>query len=155
MKKEEKRALILMADDDPDDRLFNQDALEQAGLTARLELVENGQELMDFLHCKGKYEDRSAEVLPDLIVLDLNMPKMDGNEVLSAIKSDPTLRYIPVIMLTTSHSEADIRKSYDLGVSGYITKPLTFKRLIEIMKTVGKYWFDTVVLPDKLTGGSL
>lgn len=154
MKKEDKRALILMADDDPDDRLFNQDALEQAGLTARLELVENGQELMDFLRCEGKYLERAAEVLPDLIVLDLNMPKMDGNEVLSAIKADPTLRYIPVVMLTTSHSEADIRKSYDLGVSGYITKPLTYKRLIEIMKTVGKYWFDTVVLPGKLSGGS-
>lgn len=139
---------ILMAEDDPDDRLFCREALEEARLTNKVQYVEDGQEMMDYLNHRGAYRDPQTAPLPGLILLDLNMPRKDGREVLQEIKSDPRFRSIPVVVLTTSKAEEDILRSYDLGVSGYITKPVTFERLIEIMRVIGKYWFEIVELPN-------
>lgn len=143
-----KSIAILMAEDDPDDRMFCREALVEARLTNKVYFVEDGQEMMDYLHCQGKYENPKSCPPPGLILLDLNMPRKDGREVLEEIKSDPKLRSIPVVVLTTSKAEEDILRSYDLGVSGYITKPVTFERLTEIMKALGKYWFEIVELPN-------
>jgi CheY-like chemotaxis protein len=142
-----KAIAILMAEDDPDDRLFSIEALEEAHLSNRVYFVEDGEELMDYLQCRGKYSSGKNCPIPGLILLDLNMPRKDGREALQEIKADPRLRQIPVVVLTTSKAEEDILRSYDLGVSGYITKPVTFERLIEIMKILGKYWFEIVELP--------
>ncbi|HEY3344357.1 MAG TPA: response regulator [Anaerolineaceae bacterium] len=138
---------ILMADDDPDDRLLCQDALGEAHLANDLHFVEDGEQLMDYLRNQGAYTDRNEYPRPGLILLDLNMPRKDGREALSEIKSTPALRRIPVVVLTTSKAEEDILRSYDLGVSGYITKPVTFDQLIDAMRTLGKYWFEIVELP--------
>ncbi|HEY9088747.1 MAG TPA: response regulator [Anaerolineaceae bacterium] len=139
---------ILMAEDDPDDRLFCREALEQARLTNRIYFVEDGQELMDYLQCRGKYSDPASCPTPGLILLDLNMPRKDGREVLEELKTDDHFRPIPVVILTTSKAEEDILRSYELGVSGYITKPVTFERLVEIMRVLGRYWFEIVELPN-------
>lgn len=144
---EAKSIAILMAEDDPDDRLFSREAFEAAHLMNRVIFVEDGEELMDYLLCRGKYSNTEDCPVPSLILLDLNMPKKDGREALMEIKANPKLRHIPVVVLTTSKAEEDILRSYDLGVSGYITKPVTFERLIDIMKVLGKYWFDIVELP--------
>jgi CheY-like chemotaxis protein len=138
---------ILMAEDDPDDRLLCYEAFREARLANQLFFVEDGEELIEFLHQKGKYSNPEKAPRPGLILLDLNMPKKDGREALQDIKADRTLRRIPVIVLTTSKSEEDIARSYDLGVSGYITKPSQFNELVEVMKTIGQYWFDVVLLP--------
>lgn len=139
---------ILMADDDPDDRMMADQALHQYRLTNGILFVEDGQELMDYLHHHGKYADAAAYPLPDLILLDLNMPRKDGREALAEIKSDPKLRRIPVIVLTTSKAEEDILRSYDLGVNAYITKPVTFQGLAEAMRILSKFWFELVKLPN-------
>ena len=135
---------ILLADDDIEDRQFTIDALEESHVLNQLFTVENGEELLDFLYKKGKYK---AMPRPGLIILDLNMPKTDGREALKIIKTDGDLRQIPVVVLTTSQAEEDIYKSYDLGVSSFITKPVTFERLVKVMKALGKYWFEIVELP--------
>ncbi|NNM32461.1 MAG: response regulator, partial [Gemmatimonadetes bacterium] len=121
---------ILMADDDPDDRLMAQEALEEARLTNEIRFVSDGEELMDYLHRRNAYADPASSPRPGLILLDLNMPRMDGREALTEIKSDPRLRSIPVVMLTTSQAHADIVRSYDLGVNSFITKPVTFEGLV-------------------------
>lgn len=139
---------ILMAEDDPDDRLFCREALEQARLTNQIYFVEDGQELMDYLQCRGKYSDPASCPTPGLILLDLNMPRKDGREVLEELKTDDRFRPLPVVILTTSKAEEDILRSYDLGVSGYITKPVTFERLVDIMRVLGRYWFEIVELPN-------
>ena len=112
-----------------------------------LHFVEDGEELMDFLKRRGKYENQNTP-RPGLILLDLNMPRKDGREALSEIKADPELRSIPIIILTTSKAEEDIVKSYDLGVSSFITKPVTFDDLVKVAKAIGEYWFGIVVLPN-------
>ena len=104
---------------------------------------------MDYLHRCGKYADLAETALPNLILLDLNMPKKDGREALQEIKADRYLRRIPVVVLTTSQAEEDIEQSYDLGVSSFITKPVTFELLVQLMKTLGEYWFEIVELPMK------
>ena len=138
--------VILMAEDDPDDRLLTKDALAEAHLANTLIFVEDGEELMDYLYRKGGYNEENAP-RPGLILLDLNMPRKDGREALEEIKADPDLRSIPVVVLTTSKAEEDILRSYDLGVSGYITKPVQFERLILVMQALGRYWFEIVELP--------
>lgn len=138
---------ILMADDDPDDRLMARDALEEARLANDLRFVEDGEELMDYLRHNGKYSDRQNFPRPGLILLDLNMPKKDGREALAEIRSDPNLRQIPVVVLTTSKAEEDIYRTYDLGVNSFITKPVSFEGLVEVMRGLGKYWFEIVKLP--------
>jgi CheY-like chemotaxis protein len=138
---------ILLADDDPDDRLLAEEALRESRLSNPLHTVEDGEELMDYLRRQGKYADLDPKVLPGLILLDLNMPRKDGREALKEIKSDERLRYIPVVVLTTSKAEEDIFRTYDLGVNSFITKPVTFESLVELMQQLGKYWFELVSLP--------
>ena len=139
--------VILMAEDDPDDRQLSAEALEEAHLTNHLFFVKDGEELLDFLRNQGQFSDRNRAPRPGIILLDLNMPRKDGREALVEIKADPKLRSIPVVVLTTSQAEEDILRSYDLGVSGFITKPVDFNSLITVMKTIGKYWFEVVELP--------
>jgi CheY-like chemotaxis protein len=138
---------ILVADDDEEDRMLIQDAMEESKLLNPLHFVVDGQEVMDYLLRKGKFVDSEKNPLPGLILLDLNMPKMDGREVLKEIKSNPELRAIPIIVLTTSKAEQDILRTYDLGVNSYITKPVTFDGLVDIVKNLGKYWFEIVSIP--------
>jgi two-component system response regulator len=138
---------ILLADDDADDRLMMLEAFRENYLGNEIRFVEDGQELMDYLRHVGKYSDIASSPRPGLVLLDLNMPKMDGREALKEIKTDPELKRIPVIVLTTSKAEEDIVKSYDLGVNCFITKPVTFQGLVEVTKIVGKYWFEIVELP--------
>lgn len=140
---------ILLADDDPDDRMLTRDAFEEARLRNNLEMVEDGEELIDYLECKGKYAGEDARPRPSLILLDLNMPRKDGREALKEIKSSPELRNIPVIVLTTSKAEEDILRSYNLGVNSFINKPVTFEGLVDVVRTIGKYWFEIVELPPK------
>jgi two-component system, response regulator len=136
---------ILMADDDPDDRLLVKEAFEENHLLNPLETVADGEELLDYLNKRGKFAE--IAVRPSLILLDLNMPRKSGTEALKEIKSNPDLRTIPIIVLTTSKAEEDILKSYDLGVNSFIVKPVTFDALVEIVKQLGNYWFEIVKLP--------
>ncbi len=137
---------ILLADDDPDDRMMASEALEESRLANELIMVEDGEELMEYLRGAGRYEGR-ATGNPGLILLDLNMPRMDGREALELIKQDPELRRIPVVVLTTSKAEQDILQTYDLGVNSFITKPVTFEGLVSIMSDLGRYWLEIVELP--------
>jgi CheY-like chemotaxis protein len=141
-----------MADDDEDDRMMAKDALEEARLSNSIRFVEDGEELMDYLRRKGKYADPADSPRPGLILLDLNMPKKDGREALKEIKSDPGLRHIPVVVMTTSKAEEDVLRSYDCGVNSFITKPVSFAGLVDIMKALGRYWFDIVELPRQADG---
>ena len=136
---------ILMADDDPDDRLLVQEAFDENRLINNLETVVDGEELMDFLHRRGKFVNTT--ITPGLILLDLNMPRKSGLEALKEIKSDEKLRRLPVVILTTSKAEEDIIKSYDLGVNSFIVKPVTFDSLVELIKELDRYWFQIVELP--------
>ena len=138
---------ILIADDDADDRMLIEDAFDESRLSNPLSFVEDGEELLEFLRCEGRYNERKGEPLPGLIVLDLNMPKMDGRTALEHLKKDDHLRRIPVIVLTTSQAEEDILKTYGLGVSSFISKPVTFDGLVEVVQTIGKYWIQIVALP--------
>lgn len=140
--------VILMADDDADDRMLTRDALEESRVLNDLRFVEDGEELMDYLTRKGKYSNVEDSPRPGLILLDLNMPKKDGREALKEIKADPNLRRIPVVIMTTSKAEEDVFRSYDFGASSFITKPVTFDRLVELMRTLGEYWVEFVELPD-------
>jgi CheY-like chemotaxis protein len=136
-----------MADDDPDDRMLTKEALQEARLANDLRFAVDGEDLMDYLCYRGVYVNTTSAPRPGLILLDLNMPKKDGREALAEIKADPDLRRIPVVVLTTSMAEEDILRSYDLGVSGYISKPVTLNGLINVMKTLNSYWFEIVELP--------
>ena len=147
MKTEGKMITILLADDDPDDRKLTQDAFVENRLVNVLNCVEDGEELMEYLHRQGRYVDQKDAPLPGLILLDLNMPRKDGREALKEIKADPELRRIPIVVLTTSKAEEDILRTYDLGVNSYVTKPVTFKSLVELVKVLGRYWFEVVELP--------
>jgi CheY-like chemotaxis protein len=138
---------ILLADDDEDDRELTREALQDARLANQMRFVVDGQDLMDYLRQQGRYADGSAP-RPGVILLDLNMPKKDGREALAEIKADPVLRKIPVVILTTSRDEEDVLRSYDLGCSSFITKPVTFAGLVEVMRTWTRYWFEIVALPE-------
>ncbi len=147
MTQNKKVLYILMADDDEDDRMLTQEAMEESRVLNQLSFVENGAELLDYLNGSGKYADRDAYPMPGLILLDLNMPKKDGRQALQEIKADPALRRIPVVILTTSKAEEDMLRGYDLGAASYIPKPVTFSSLVELMRTLGKYWVEFVELP--------
>lgn len=138
---------ILMADDDEDDCMLAREALAESRLANDLHLVRDGEDLMDYLYRRGKYIEIRTSPRPGLILLDLNMPRKDGREALREIKADPHLRQIPIVVLTTSKAEEDIYRSYELGANSFITKPVTFAALVEVMKTIGKYWFEIVELP--------
>lgn len=136
----------MIADDDPDDRLLAKEAFLENHLENELFFTEDGEDLLDFLYRRNKYEGKNLP-LPDLILLDLNMPKKDGREVLMEIKQHPQLKRIPVIVLTTSQADEDIIGTYDLGVNSFITKPVTFEALVDVVKEMGNYWFRLVSLP--------
>lgn len=147
MSNHSKTITILMAEDDEDDRLMAKEAWEEAKLANDLRFVEDGEELMDYLYQRGEYTNSDNPSRPDLILLDLNMPRKDGREALKEIKADAELRKIPVVVLTTSKAEEDICRTYDLGVNSFITKPVTFDGLVQVMKTLKRYWFEIVKLP--------
>lgn len=138
---------ILVADDDADDRMLIADAFEEARLRNPVDFVVDGIDLLEFLRREGKHEDRKNDPLPSLILLDLNMPRMDGRTALAEIRKDEHLRKIPIIVLTTSKSEEDILRTYDLGVNSFITKPVTFESLVEVVQVLNKYWIEIVALP--------
>ena len=143
-----KPIVILLADDDEEDRMLSSDALAESRVVNDLRFVEDGEELLDYLYHRGRDAEAGSAPAPGLILLDLNMPKKDGREALREIKADPQLRRIPVIVLTTSKAEEDIYRTYDLGVSSYVAKPVTFEGLVDVMKALGRYWFEIVELPD-------
>jgi CheY-like chemotaxis protein len=136
-----------MADDDEDDRQLTLEAMGEARLANELRFVVDGEDLMDYLHRRGDYADGAEAPRPGMILLDLNMPKKDGREALAEIKSDPGLRQIPVVVLTTSRAEEDVFRTYDLGVNSFITKPVTFQGLVDVMHTFSHYWLEIVDLP--------
>ena len=138
---------ILMAEDDADDRLMTREAFQECRLGNPLQFVADGEELMDYLKRRGPYADAVRFPMPGLILLDLNMPRKDGREALREIKADPALREIPVVVLTTSKAEEDVANSYSDGANSFITKPVSFAALIEVVQTLGKYWLQIVDLP--------
>jgi CheY-like chemotaxis protein len=151
MSRSGKPITILYADDDAEDRMLVRDAWAENRLANQLHFVEDGEELMDYLRRRGQYTHLAGEPLPGMILLDLNMPRKDGREALQEIKADPRLRSIPVVILTTSKADEDILRAYDLGVNSFILKPVTFDSLVEITRTLSKYWFEVVELPSEAT----
>lgn len=139
--------VILLADDDPDDRAFTTRALRHNRLANDVQTVEDGEQLMDYLNRRGRYAAVGAAPRPGLILLDLNMPRKDGREALEEIKRNPELRSIPVVVLTTSEAEQDILQTYDLGVNAFVTKPVTFEGLSAAIKVISDFWFELVKLP--------
>jgi len=133
---------ILIADDDEDDKFLLKSAFEECKIEAPLTFVDNGQELIDFLH--------KAKKLPSIIILDLNMPKKDGREALKEVKQNPTFRSIPILILTTSNSPEDVRNCYFLGANCFITKPSTFEGLMKVIDQLNKFWFNIASIPTKL-----
>jgi two-component system, response regulator len=139
---------ILICDDDEDDRMLTQQALEDAHISNALQFVEDGEQLLDYLYQRGPFSGETGSApRPGLILLDLNMPKLGGREALKVIKGDPTLRDIPVVVLSTSRLDEDVARSYALGVNSFITKPVTFSGLVEAMHVLGRYWLEIVELP--------
>jgi CheY-like chemotaxis protein len=144
---------ILMADDDEEDCELTREALQDARLANSMKFVHDGQELVDYLKRHGRYADAPDEApRPGIILLDLNMPKKDGREALEEIKADESLRRIPIVVLTTSKDEEDVLRTYDLGASSFITKPVTFAALVEVMANWRRYWFEIVDLPNGARG---
>lgn len=138
---------ILVADDDLDDCFLTEKAFRDAGLKNSLHFVHDGEQLLSYLRREAPYDDSDKYPFPGLILLDLNMPLKDGREALLEIKSDAELRSTPVVILTTSSSVDDIEQSYAEGVNSFITKPTSFSGLQEMVKSIGKYWLETVKLP--------
>ena len=146
-KRRSQQKSTLMVEDDPDDRLLVEEAFRENRRGNELYFVKDGEELLNYLHHLGNYSDAEKYPTPDLILLDLNLPRMDGREALAELKADHELRRIPVVVLTTSQAEEDVWHTYDLGVAGFITKPVTFEGLVEVIRTLSRYWFDIVELP--------
>ena len=140
-------AVILVAEDDPDDRLLAKDAFASNPRPVDLRFVEDGVDLLDYLRGQGRYADAARAPRPDLVLFDLNLPRKDGREALSEIKGDASLRSLPVVVLTTSLAEEDVRRCYDLGANSYIRKPPSFEALVDLAGLIGRYWFDAVGLP--------
>jgi CheY-like chemotaxis protein len=147
MNSDTRAVVILLADDDPEDREMMRRALETNNLVGDFHAVGDGEELMDYLHHRGNFAPPAVSPRPGLILLDLNMPRKDGREALGEIKANPVLRRIPVVVITTSNAEEDISTTYDLGSNSFISKPVTLKRLVEVTRVLGQYWFKTASLP--------
>lgn len=154
MKQHGEPITILMADDDADDRAMTKEAFDESKLANDLRFVCDGVELMDYLKRRGAYADPATSPRPGLILLDLNMPKKDGREALREIKDDPQLKSIRVVVMTTSKAEEDIARIYDLSAASYISKPVTFPALLDVVRALGKYWLEIVELPDNGERGS-
>lgn len=146
MNYKQKQFTILIANDDEDTRFLMQEALREVRSAIRSKFVENGEQVLDYLYRRGEYAGSNWD-RPDLILLDLNMPRLDGREALTLIRYDPDLQQIPVVILTTSHRSGDILLCYRLGANSFISKPVTFEGLVEVMKTLCQYWFEIVSLP--------
>ncbi len=143
-----KRTVVIIAEDDPDDRLLIKDALKEACKEAiDVRFVQDGAEMLDYLYHRGKFREPGQAPHPELVLLDLNMPKKSGMEVLEEIKKDPGLRAIPVVVLTTSRAPEHVSRSYELGGNGFVTKPSSYTELVELMENINRYWFNTVELP--------
>ena len=143
------KKVVLIVEDDPDDIYLVGEAIDESQLQVRVFVVEDGIELMDYLNHNGKFQDETISPRPDLILLDLNMPRKDGREALAEIKADPNLRSIQVVVLTTSNADEDKEITYGLGSSGFVTKPVSFKGLREAIAKIGSYWLNTVDLPEE------
>jgi len=137
---------ILSAEDDPDDCLLVEDAFRESGQGSHLKFVQDGAALLQYLRREGEFATPAEAPRPDLILLDLNMPGKDGRESLAEIKADPNLRSIPVVVLTTSSAEEDVLRTYDLGCAGYITKPISYQEMVDMVKVLNQYWFEIVEL---------
>lgn len=148
--KTNKDSILILADDDEDDRLLTADALRVAKVDSDFRTVNDGEELMDYLHHCGKYAPPVSSPRPDLVLLDLNMPRMGGWEALRAIRADAELRSIPVVILTTSRRADHVQSTYDLGANSFIVKPVTFGGLVQAMTVAAEYWFRTVELPGRV-----
>ncbi len=140
-------AIILLSEDDPGDQELTRRALAEGGIQNDLYIVEDGEEALDYLLRRGQYEDPKLSPRPDLILLDLNMPKVSGRQVLAEMKKHDALRLLTVVILTTSAQEEDVLRSYDLGVSSYITKPVEMGQFFHVIQAIEEYWFEIVVLP--------
>jgi two-component system response regulator len=138
---------IVVADDDADDRMMIRDAFEESKLGNPVDFVEDGMQLMEYLRREGEYQHLANQPYPGFILLDLNMPRKDGRTALKEIKESAELHRIPIVILTTSKAEEDIVKTYNLGVNSFICKPVSFDKLVDIVKTVGHYWIQIVALP--------
>ena len=138
---------VLVADDDPDDQLLIKDALAEVRSNIRADFVDNGVDLLEYLRRQGPYVDLINSPMPRLLLLDLNMPIEGGRVALFEIKSDPGFWRLPIVIFSTSSSEVDIRKAYQLGANSFVTKPPSFERLVEILRAIDTYWFETVALP--------
>lgn len=148
MRAENHSVTILIAEDDDDDRLITEEAFREADVQNTLHFVKNGEELLDYLCHRNQYKEAYLAPRPGLILLDLNMPKKDGREALKEIKSTPSLKQIPVVILTTSQDYQDINLAYALGANSFIVKPRRFEALVKTIKKIGSYWFETVELPN-------
>ena len=138
---------IHMCDDDPDDQLLVTDALLEARLATPIDFTSNGRELLQYLNREGEYAKLKGQPLPGLILLDLNMPIMDGREVLKVLKNDDKFKSIPIVILTTSKAEEDVARSYNMGVNSFVIKPVSFDNLVEMIQSITEYWFNVVALP--------
>ena len=147
MTRRRRRVTLLVADGDAEGRRLMSEAFAALWPDCDLRFAGDGEELMDYLLRRGKYADPSSSPRPAILLLDLNMPKKDGREALKEIKADPQLRQIRVIVLTTSKAEEDIYRSYDISATSFITKPVKFDALVEVVKALGKYWLEIVELP--------
>ncbi|PKO10074.1 MAG: two-component system response regulator [Chloroflexi bacterium HGW-Chloroflexi-2] len=152
MKTTQNKKIILMVEDDPDDIYLIGEAIDECQMNAQIFIVEDGEQMLDYLHQRGDYSDPDLAPRPDLILLDLNMPRKDGREALVELKEDPDLRGIPVVVLTTSSAERDMKYSYEQGASGFVTKPVSFSGLREAVCKIGDYWIRTVQLPEDKAG---
>lgn len=142
-----RRAVILLAEDDPGDQELTRRALAEDIVRTDLRIVNDGQEALDYLLRQGAYQDPASSPHPDLILLDLNMPRVNGRQVLERLKERPELDHIPVVVLTTSNQDEDILRSYDLGCNSFIQKPVDIDQFLNVARELGRYWFELVALP--------
>lgn len=142
-----KNDLILMAEDDGDDRLLVRDALAECGVNDKVRFVADGEELMDYLLRRGQYANGTDAPRPGLILMDLNMPRKDGREALREIRAHPEISRVPVVVFTTSSADVDVAKMYDLGANSFVAKPAAFDDLVNTIRGVVRYWFGIVELP--------
>jgi two-component system response regulator len=140
-------AIILLAEDDPGDQELTRRALEEGAIHNELHIVTDGEAALDYLFRRGKYQNPATSPRPDLLLLDLNMPKVDGRQVLQRVRADTNLRRLAVVVLTTSQHEEDIIRTYELGANSYITKPMELRQFMQVIQALETYWFQIVVLP--------
>ncbi len=133
---------ILLVEDNPDDVELTRIAFAEAGSPYQLTVVGDGAQALDYLFARGRYADRDPNDLPSLVLLDLNLPKLDGREVLQVIRNNPATKTLPVVVLTTSAEPYDVDRVYDLGANSYIQKPVEFDRFVEVVRQIGLYWLD-------------